>query len=108
MKADLIFPAADKILIREISEKDGERQSGGIIIPETAQSGTKPKVGVVLKVGKIDKAANRVSVGETLVFGLYSGTEIILTDEPHGDNFFVIHAGEVIASIGTVKEEEAA
>ena len=76
-------PLHDRILVRRI-EAD-EKTAGGIIIPDTAKE--KPQEGEVLAVGP--GARNEagqlipldVEVGDRILFGKWSGTEIILDGE---------------------------
>ena len=80
-----IRPLQDRIVVKRL---EGENKTkGGIIIPDTAKE--KPiegKVvavgnGKVLKDGKVRKL--EVKVGDTILFGKYSGTEIKLDGEEH-------------------------
>ena len=80
-----IRPLQDRIVVKRL---EGENKTkGGIIIPDTAKE--KPiegKVvavgnGKVLKDGKV--RAVDVKVGDTILFGKYSGTEIKLDGEEH-------------------------
>ena len=80
-----IRPLQDRIVVKRV---EGENKTkGGIIIPDSAKE--KPiegKVvavgnGKVLKDGKV--RAVEVKVGDTVLFGKYSGTEIKLDGEEH-------------------------
>jgi len=71
-----IRPLHDRVIIQRIEEKVS---AGGIIIPETA--GDKPQKGKVLAVGpgKFEDGVLRkpdVKVGDEVLFGKYSGTEV--------------------------------
>lgn len=76
-------PLHDRVLIKRL---DDERTSaGGIVIPDTASE--KPSRGKVIAVGS-GKILNdgkvlplTVKVGDTVVFGKYSGTEIKINGE---------------------------
>jgi chaperonin GroES len=76
-------PLHDRILVRRI-EAD-EKTAGGIIIPDTAKE--KPQEGEVIAVGPggRDDAGKLVpldvKVGDRILFGKWSGTEIKLNDE---------------------------
>ena len=80
-----IRPLQDRIIIRRMKEE--ERSKGGIIIPDTAKE--KPAEGEVLAVGngkvledgKVRKLD--VKVGDRVLFGKYSGTEIKVAGEEH-------------------------
>jgi chaperonin GroES len=80
-----IRPLQDRIVVKRL---EGESKTkGGIIIPDTAKE--KPiegKVvavgnGRVLKDGKVRPVD--VKVGDTVLFGKYSGTEVKLDGEEH-------------------------
>lgn len=71
-------PLHDRVLVRRV-ESD-EKTSGGLIIPENAKE--KPQTGEVVAVGAgaRDDAGARipmdVKLGDTILFGKWSGTEI--------------------------------
>ena len=73
-----VRPLHDRLLVRRIEEK--ETAKGGIIIPDTAKE--KPQKGEVLAAGNgriLDngtKIALEVKVGDKILFGKYSGTEV--------------------------------
>ncbi len=78
-----IRPLYDRVIIRR---KEEERTSaGGIVIPDTAKE--KPIRGEVVSVGKgkvLDNGDQRtldVKVGDEVLFGKYSGTEVKVDDE---------------------------
>ena len=76
-------PLQDRILVKRLEEK--EVKKGGIIIPDTAKE--KPQEGEVMAVGpgKVTEDGKRqpmeVKVGDKILFGKYSGSEIRLGDE---------------------------
>lgn len=76
-------PLHDRVVIRRIEEQEQAR--GGIIIPDTAKE--KPQQGEVLAVGdgKVLADGNRVpldvKVGDRVLFGKYSGTEVNIDDQ---------------------------
>jgi len=80
-----IRPLQDRIVVKRL-EGEGTTK-GGIIIPDTAKE--KPIEGKVVAVGngKILKDGKvrplEVKVGDTVLFGKYSGTEIKLDGEEH-------------------------
>lgn len=80
-----IKPLYDKILVKR-SESE-QISAGGIIIPDTAQE--KTQIGIVVAVGD-GKLLNdgslrplRVKVGDKIVFGKYSGTELKFDGEEY-------------------------
>jgi chaperonin GroES len=90
-----VRPLHDRLLIRRIEEK--ETAKGGIIIPDTAKE--KPQEGEVLAVGngKIlengTKIALDVKVGDKILFGKYSGTDIKID----GEEVLILREDEVLA-----------
>jgi chaperonin GroES len=76
-------PLHDRILVRRVEE--GESIRGGIIIPDTAKE--KPIEGEVLAIGSgkiADDGSVRkldVKVGDRILFGKYSGTEVKVDGE---------------------------
>src|SRR5215470_14778345 len=80
-----IRPLQDRVIVKRIEEKEQVR--GGIIIPDTAKE--KPQEGEVIAVGngKLLDDGSRiepgVKVGDKVLFGKYSGTEIKLDDEEY-------------------------
>jgi len=90
-------PLHDRILVKRLEE--GEQKVGGIIIPDTAKE--KPQQGKVAAVGagKIKDDGGRITldvkVGDTILFGKYSGQEIKLD----GEEFLILREDEVLAII---------
>jgi chaperonin GroES len=80
-----IKPLQDRIIIKRLEEE--EKTKGGIIIPDAAKE--KPQEGKVIAVGdgKVldngQKFALTVKVGDKILFGKYSGTEIKIDGEEH-------------------------
>ena len=90
-----VRPLHDRIVVRRIEEK--ETAKGGIIIPDTAKE--KPQKGEILAVGngKVlengTKVALDVKVGDKILFGKYTGTEIKID----GDEVLILREDEVLA-----------
>jgi len=90
-----VRPLHDRLVVRRIEEK--ETAKGGIIIPDTAKE--KPQEGEVLAVGNgkiLDngtKVALDVKVGDKILFGKYSGTEIKID----GEDVLILREDEVLA-----------
>ncbi len=78
-----IRPLHDRVIVQRLEEE--EKTKGGIIIPDTAKE--KPQEGKVIAVGsgKIlengTKTTLDVKVGDKILFGKYSGTEIKVEGE---------------------------
>jgi chaperonin GroES len=90
-----VRPLHDRILVRRVEET--ETAKGGIIIPDTAKE--KPQEGKVLAVGNgkiLDNGktiALEVKVGDKILFGKYSGTEIKID----GEEVLIVREDEVLA-----------
>ena len=70
-------PLADRVLVEPSAAE--EKTSSGIIIPDTAKE--KPQKGRIVAVGNGTKDEKiTVKVGETVLYGKYSGTEINIDD----------------------------
>ena len=79
-----VKPLNDRVLVKRTESE--ERSAGGIIIPDTAKE--KPQEGTVIAVGpgKLDKGERmplNVSVGDRVLFGKYSGTEVNIGGVEH-------------------------
>jgi chaperonin GroES len=79
-----VTPLHDRILVKRIEEK--ETVKGSIIVPDTAKE--KPQEGEVIAVGagKLHEGKRiplDVEVGDRVLFGKYSGTEIKIEDEEY-------------------------
>ena len=90
-----VRPLHDRLLVRRIEET--ETAKGGIIIPDTAKE--KPQEGEVLAAGngKVlengTKVALDVKVGDKILFGKYSGTDIRID----GEDVLILREDEVLA-----------
>jgi chaperonin GroES len=76
-------PLHDRVVVRRIDEE--EKSAGGIIIPDTAKE--KPSQGEIVAVGSGARNENGeiepldVQVGDLILFGKWSGTEVKLDGE---------------------------
>ncbi len=76
-------PLHDRVLVKRLESE--AKTAGGIILPDTAQE--KPSEGEVLAVGNGSKAddgtvtALDVKIGDKILFGKWSGTEVKLNGE---------------------------
>ncbi|HVR70697.1 MAG TPA: co-chaperone GroES [Vicinamibacteria bacterium] len=90
-----VRPLHDRLVVRRIEEKETAR--GGIIIPDTAKE--KPQEGEVVAVGNGKVLENGtkitldVKVGDRILFGRYSGTDI----EIDGEDVLILREDEVLA-----------
>ena len=76
-------PLHDRVVVRRVDE--GERTTGGIIIPDTAKE--KPMQGEILAVGPGGRDDSGklveldVKAGDRIIFGKWSGTEVKIEGE---------------------------
>jgi len=90
-----VRPLHDRLVVRRVEEK--ETAKGGIIIPDTAKE--KPQEGEVIAAGngKVlengTKVALDVKVGDKILFGKYSGTDIRID----GEDVLILREDEVLA-----------
>ena len=84
-------PLGDRILVESLP---AEEKVGGIYIPDTAQE--KPQKGKVVAVGPGNKE-NPVTlkVGDQILYGKYSGTEI----KYQGSEYLIMKESDVLATI---------
>ena len=72
-----------------------EKTIGGIIIPDTAKE--KPLQGKVVAVGNGTKEEEMViAVGDQVLYGKYSGTEL----EYEGEKYLIMRQSDVLAILG--------
>ncbi|MDR1296016.1 MAG: co-chaperone GroES [Deltaproteobacteria bacterium] len=92
-----VRPLSDRILVKRLDEE--EKTKGGIIIPDTAKE--KPQQGKVVSLGEgklLDNGTRvqpNVKVGDTVLFGKYSGTEIKLD----GAEFLILREDDIFGII---------
>ena len=87
-----IRPLADRVLIEPAPAE--ETTVSGIIIPDTAQE--KPQRGVVVAVGpgKPDEPTT-VKVGDTVLYGKYSGTDLQI----EGKDYMIMRESDILAFV---------
>ncbi len=87
-------PLHDRVLVKPLEAE--QKTAGGVIIPETAQE--KPQQGEVLAVGagaKNDKgevAPMDVKVGDTVMYGKWSGSEVRID----GDDLVIMKESDIM------------
>lgn len=90
-------PLQDRILVQRVEEE--EKTKGGIIIPDTAKE--KPAEGKVIAVGngKVGDDGKRtpveIKVGDRVLFGKYSGTEVKI----EGEEYLIMREDDVLGVI---------
>ena len=91
-------PLHDRVVVRRIDEE--EKSAGGIIIPDTAKE--KPSQGKIVAVGSGARNENGeitpldVRVGDTILFGKWSGTEIKID----GEDLMIMNESDIMGVIG--------
>jgi chaperonin GroES len=92
-----VRPLYDRVLIKRLDTE--EKTKGGIIIPDTAKE--KPQEGRVIAVGKgklLDDGSTRaldVKVGDKVLFGKYSGSDISID----GEDYLILREEEILAIV---------
>ena len=92
-----ITPLQDRVVIRRLDENT--KTAGGIIIPDTAKE--KPSEGIVEAVGpgmtnpEGKVIPMNVKVGDKVLFGKWSGTEI----KVNGEDRLIVKEPEILAVI---------
>ena len=90
-------PLNDRVIIKRVEEE--AMSAGGIVLPDSAKE--KPSQGEVVAVGngatnsKGELQAMSVAVGDTVLFGKYSGTEV----DVDGDELLVMREDDIIAIV---------
>jgi len=92
-------PLADRVVVEPL--EDEEITPGGIVLPETAKE--KPQRGKLLAVGPGGRDEDgklvtmEVSVGDTVLFAKYSGTEIKMD----GKKLLILRQSDLLAIVST-------
>lgn len=87
-----IQPLADRVVIEAAAAE--EKTASGIIIPDTAKE--KPQKGTVVAVGNgLKDEPMTVKVGDTVLYGKYSGTELSVD----GGDYLIMKESEIFAIV---------
>src|SRR2546429_9861496 len=92
-----VHPLADREAIRPMEET--ETMKGGLYIPDTAKEKPIQGEGIALGPGRREKDAlvpMELKVGDRVVYGTYSGTQVRL----EGEEIILIKKSDVIAKLG--------
>ena len=89
-----VGPLADRVVVRSL--EGHEQTRGGLFIPDTAKE--KPQEGEILAVGpgRFDdgkRVPMEVKVGDKVLFGKYSGTEVMID----GEALLILRESDVLA-----------
>jgi chaperonin GroES len=98
-------PLHDRVLVKRVKEE--EKTRGGIIIPDTAQE--KPQEGEIVAVGPGtrdedgERIALDVKVGDRILFGKWSGTEVKLD----GEELLIMKESDIMGVLETKKAKKS-
>ncbi len=90
-----IRPLYDRVVVKRIEDKEAAMQ-GGLYIPDSAKE--KPQEGEVVAIGKGKRledgklVALDVQVGDRILFGKYSGSDIKLD----GEEYMIMREDEIL------------
>ena len=89
-----VSPLADRVVVRSL--EGHEQTRGGLFIPDTAKE--KPQEGEILAVGPGrfedgSRVPMDVKVGDKVLFGKYSGTEVVVD----GESLLILRESDVLA-----------
>ncbi|MEO8167408.1 MAG: co-chaperone GroES [bacterium] len=90
-------PLGDRVIVKPAAAE--EKTKGGIILPDTAKE--KPVIGEVVAVGpgKVTddgkKVTPEVKVGDKVLYGKYSGTEVTV----EGEEFLIMREADIFAIV---------
>ena len=104
--ATTIRPLHDRIIVKRLDEQEQNR--GGIIIPDTARE--KPQQGEVIAAGEGKfrddgtRQALDVKMGDRVLFGKYSGSEVKIDDE----EYLIMREDEILGVFTTTAKAKSA
>ena len=90
-------PLDDRVVVKPLEAES--RTAGGIVLPDTAKE--RPQRGKVVAVGpgKLSDSGNRsavsLAIGDEVIFGKYSGTEI----EVNGEDVKIMRESDILAKV---------
>ena len=97
-------PLGDRVVVEPVEQE--EMTASGLVLPETAKE--KPQKGVVMAAGPgaRDEDGKRValdvSVGETVLFAKYAGTEV----KVDGKKLLTLKESDLLAIVDTTEEPQ--
>ena len=87
-----INPLADRVLVEPMAAET--KTASGIIIPDNAKE--KPQKGKVVAVGSGTKDEKMtVSIGDTVLYGKYAGTELKF----EGQDYLIMRESDILAIV---------
>ena len=97
-KKTSVKPLSDRVVVLPLDED--EQMRGGLYIPDTAKEN--PHSGKIVAVGpgKLSEEGVRiepdVEVGQTILYGKYSGTEVTV----EGEDYLILRESDILAILG--------
>ena len=89
------MPLDDRIVVQRLEAED--KTAGGIILPDSAKEKPQRAKVVAVGAGKLLDSGKRVSpdvkVGDEVLFGKYSGTEV----KVEGEDYLIMRESDVLA-----------
>ena len=92
-----VVPLGEKVVVKRLEAE--QQTAGGIVLPDTAKE--KPQQGRVLSVGDGQlladgtRAQPQVSEGDRVLFGSYTGTEVVVD----GEELLIINEDDILAIV---------
>ena len=92
-----VVPLGEKVVVKRLESE--EITAGGIVLPDSARE--KPQQGRVLSVGDGrllsdgTRAGHQVSEGDRVLFGSYSGSEVVID----GEELLIMGEDEILAVV---------
>ncbi len=93
-----VRPLGDRVIVKALPQEAMTR--GGVILPDTAKE--KPQQGEVVAIGNgriLDNGTKlnmEVKVGDKVLYGKYSGTEIKID----GEDYLIVKESEILGILG--------
>jgi len=87
-----IKPFEDRVLVEPEEVAESQTKSG-LILPDTAKE--KPRRGKVIAVGTDEELAEKIKVGDTVIYAKFTGDEI----EVEGKKYLIISRSDILAVI---------
>ena len=92
-----VTPLADRVVVK--ASEETEQMRGGLFIPDTAKE--KPQQGSIVAIGSGKYEDGKlvpmtVKVGDKVLYGKYSGTEVTIDNE----TLLILRESDVLAVIG--------
>ena len=94
-----VKPLADRVVVLPLDED--EQMRGSLYIPDTAKE--KPQSGRIVAVGAAASSPDEgvriepdVEVGQTVLYGKYSGTEVTV----EGEEYLILRESDILAVLG--------